>query len=79
MLGDLKHGRTVHSLALLAARLTKPPRLAFVAPPSLSMPTEVTASLTVAAVQVSSTARALRQARRRRRRRRRRRTRRRRR
>jgi aspartate carbamoyltransferase catalytic subunit len=52
MLGDLKHGRTVHSLALLAARLTRPPRLAFVAPPSLAMPTDVTTSLTAAGVQV---------------------------
>lgn len=52
MLGDLKHGRTVHSLALLAARLAKPPRLALVAPSSLAMPAEVTASLSAAGVQL---------------------------
>ena len=52
MLGDLKHGRTVHSLALLAARLAKPPRLALVAPASLAMPAEVTTSLTAAGVQL---------------------------
>ena len=46
MLGDLKHGRTVHSLALLAARVAVPPRLAFCAPASLGMPDEVTAALT---------------------------------
>ena len=46
LLGDLKHGRTVHSLALLAARVAAPPRLAFCAPASLGMPDEVTAALT---------------------------------
>ena len=45
LLGDLKHGRTVHSLALLVARLSKPPRLALVSPTALRMPSEVLASI----------------------------------
>ena len=38
LLGDLKHGRTVHSLAKLAARLERPPKVALISPASLKMP-----------------------------------------
>uniref|UniRef100_A0A7S2GQ98 aspartate carbamoyltransferase n=1 Tax=Haptolina brevifila TaxID=156173 RepID=A0A7S2GQ98_9EUKA len=38
LLGDLKNGRTVHSLAHLVTRLAKPPTLYLVAPAALSMP-----------------------------------------
>jgi len=41
--GDLKHGRTVHSLVYLLARLGI--RLLFVSPPALKMPAEITADL----------------------------------
>ncbi len=41
--GDLKHGRTVHSLVYLLARLGI--RLLFVSPPALKMPPEITADL----------------------------------
>lgn len=41
--GDLKNGRTVHSLVYLLARLGL--RLLFVSPPILKMPTEITAEL----------------------------------
>lgn len=41
--GDLKNGRTVHSLAYLLVRFGI--RLFFVAPPSLEMPAEITADL----------------------------------
>ena len=40
--GDLKHGRTVHSLAQLVARLERPPKLQLVSPAALAMPAEVT-------------------------------------
>lgn len=40
LLGDLRHGRTVHSLAPLLARFGN--RLSFVAPDGLAMPPEVT-------------------------------------
>lgn len=39
MVGDLKHGRTVHSLAKLLALYSV--RLCYVSPPSLEMPDEV--------------------------------------
>jgi aspartate carbamoyltransferase catalytic subunit len=51
LLGDLKHGRTVHSLALLAARLSQPPRLSMVSPAALAMPAEVTSALAASGVQ----------------------------
>jgi aspartate carbamoyltransferase len=41
--GDLKHGRTVHSLAYLLVRFGV--RFLFVSPPGLEMPTEITADL----------------------------------
>jgi aspartate carbamoyltransferase len=42
MVGDLRHGRTVHSLAKLIARFeAKNVRLCFVSPPSLKMPAEI--------------------------------------
>jgi aspartate carbamoyltransferase catalytic subunit len=41
--GDLKNGRTVHSLVYLLARFGA--RLLFVAPPTLEMPSEITAEL----------------------------------
>ena len=41
--GDLKNGRTVHSLSNLLARLGM--RLILVSPPSLAMPTEITTAL----------------------------------
>ena len=41
LLGDLKHGRTVHSLAKLAARLERPPKLHLVSPAALCMPEEI--------------------------------------
>ena len=46
LLGDLKHGRTVHSLAKLASQLERPPKLTLVSPPSLGMPEYVTEALT---------------------------------
>ena len=42
LLGDLKHGRTVHSLARLCARLAKPPTMQLIAPEALKMPEAVT-------------------------------------
>merc|ERR1719502_1803232 len=38
LLGDLKHGRTVHSLARLCARIAKPPTMQLIAPEALKMP-----------------------------------------
>ncbi len=38
LIGDLKHGRTVHSLSLLVSRCARPPRLMLVSPPELCMP-----------------------------------------
>ena len=52
LLGDLKHGRTVHSLALLAARLSRPPRLVLVSPELLSMPSYVSEQLEQRKVKV---------------------------
>ncbi len=40
MVGDLKHGRTVHSLAKLLTLYQV--RLCYVSPPSLKMPEDVT-------------------------------------
>lgn len=40
MVGDLKHGRTVHSLARLLTLYNV--KLQYVAPPELKMPREVT-------------------------------------
>ena len=56
LLGDLKHGRTVHSLALLAARLSKPPSLTLVSPPALAMPAEVLESLLQSGMRVQESA-----------------------
>ena len=41
MVGDLKHGRTVHSLAKLLARLYKGISFRFVSPPNLGMPESI--------------------------------------
>ena len=41
LLGDLKHGRTVHSLATLVARNYPGARLLFVSPPQLAMPQDI--------------------------------------
>ena len=41
LLGDLKHGRTVHSLATLIARNYPSARLRFVSPAQLAMPQEI--------------------------------------
>lgn len=49
--GDLKNGRTVHSLVYLLARFGT--RLIFVAPPALQMPAEITAELRQMGVDVS--------------------------
>jgi len=49
--GDLKNGRTVHSLVYLLARFGT--RLLFVAPPGLEMPAEITAELRQAGAEVS--------------------------
>jgi carbamoyl-phosphate synthase/aspartate carbamoyltransferase/dihydroorotase len=43
LLGDLKHGRTTHSIALLCSRLARPPRLVFVSPAELAMPDTICA------------------------------------
>lgn len=42
LLGDLKHGRTVHSLILLVSRLSRPPRITLVSPAQLRMPSHIT-------------------------------------
>jgi aspartate carbamoyltransferase catalytic subunit len=49
--GDLKNGRTVHSLVYLLARYGT--RLLFVAPPALEMPSEITAELRETGVDVA--------------------------
>ena len=54
LLGDLKHGRTVHSLALLAARTESPPKLVLLSPPSLAMPPAVTAELSSRGVAIET-------------------------
>jgi aspartate carbamoyltransferase catalytic subunit len=51
--GDLKNGRTVHSLVYLLARFGA--RLIFVAPSTLQMPEEITAELRQMGVDVSET------------------------
>ena len=45
LIGDLKHGRTVHSLSKLCASLSRPPTLHLVAPEQLRMPSGVTDEL----------------------------------
>merc|ERR1719502_2649654 len=55
LLGDLKHGRTVHSLSLLASRLAKPPKLMMVSPELLRMPEGVMNAVTASGMQVQST------------------------
>jgi len=45
LLGDLKHGRTVHSIAHLCAKLQNPPTLHFCAPAALAMPVAITEEL----------------------------------
>jgi aspartate carbamoyltransferase catalytic subunit len=52
--GDLKNGRTVHSLALLLANYDV--RFLFVAPPALRMPTEISERLERAGIRVEETA-----------------------
>jgi len=62
LLGDLKHGRTTHSLALLCSKLANPPKLLFVSPAELAMPAgicEVLASRGVAFEQLADLALAL--------------------
>jgi len=49
--GDLKHGRTIHSLVYLLARFGV--RFLFVSPPSLEMPAEITAELRKMGADVS--------------------------
>jgi len=51
--GDLKNGRTVHSLSALLG--TQGVRFIFVAPEALAMPAEITAGLRSAGVEVSET------------------------
>jgi aspartate carbamoyltransferase catalytic subunit len=53
LVGDLKNGRTVHSLVHLLARLNT--RLLFVSPPSLKMPEEITAEIRRMGVTVDQT------------------------
>lgn len=53
LLGDLKHGRTVHSLARLLTRYGA--RLRFVAPPTLRLPGEVREELLAAGMDVYET------------------------
>jgi aspartate carbamoyltransferase len=52
--GDLKNGRTVHSLVYLLARFGA--RLLFVSPPELAMPGEITAELRSGGAEVVETA-----------------------
>ena len=52
--GDLKNGRTVHSLSALLG--TQGVRFIFVAPAALAMPAEITAGLRAAGVEVTETA-----------------------
>lgn len=51
MVGDLKHGRTVHSLARLLS-LYKNIRLILIAPPSLQMPNELVALLKTRGLEI---------------------------
>ncbi len=56
MVGDLKHGRTVHSLAkLLAIYGARDTRVNFVSPPSLQMPAAIVEQLTDAGIGVQQT------------------------
>ncbi len=56
MVGDLKHGRTVHSLAkLLATYGARGTQVNFVSPPSLQMPTPIVQQLTNAGIGVQQT------------------------
>jgi len=48
MVGDLKHGRTVHSLSRLLAMVWPSVQLMFVSPPSLAMPPDLCAELSAA-------------------------------
>jgi aspartate carbamoyltransferase len=53
MVGDLKHGRTVHSLAkLLAIYGAANVRLCFVSPPSLAMPRSIIETLTASGMTI---------------------------
>ncbi len=52
LVGDLKHGRTVHSLSLLASRVAKPPKLHLISPDELRMPAHVHDELVSAGVQL---------------------------
>jgi aspartate carbamoyltransferase len=56
MVGDLKHGRTVHSLAkLLATYGARETRVNFVSPGSLTMPRSIVERLNVANIDVNET------------------------
>src|SRR5690606_30492683 len=56
MVGDLKHGRTVHSLAKLIARLQgNNVTVNFVAPPSLMMPPDIIQRMRDKGVSVNET------------------------
>jgi aspartate carbamoyltransferase len=54
LVGDLKNGRTVHSLSWLLGKYG--PRFYFVSPPELKMPAEITASLLDDGIEVFETA-----------------------
>ncbi|KAL1504053.1 hypothetical protein AB1Y20_010463 [Prymnesium parvum] len=56
LLGDLKHGRTVHSLSLLTSKLSRPPRLTLVSPEVLRMPASVTDVLRSRGLKLEETA-----------------------
>jgi aspartate carbamoyltransferase len=57
MVGDLRHGRTVHSLAKLIARYeARHVKLCFVSPPSLMMPRSIIAMLTTQGIDIYETA-----------------------
>jgi aspartate carbamoyltransferase catalytic subunit len=53
LVGDLKHGRTVHALVELLKHYRT--RLLFVAPPALAMPTEITTELATQGVTIEET------------------------
>jgi aspartate carbamoyltransferase catalytic subunit len=56
MVGDLRHGRTVHSLAKLIGRLeTKDTTLCFVAPVSLKMPESIIQNLHARNIEIYQT------------------------
>ena len=54
LVGDLKHGRTVHSLARLVTKLSRPPSLTMVAPSSLTMPASICDELAHAGLTVNT-------------------------